>query len=327
MLEKSTFEKLYGEGLISPESMEKIRSLPAREPLNLYWEIRTILYAGVLLVTGGLGLWIYKNLESLGHLVILTGVALLGLGCFVYCFLRRAPFSWGKSWSPDGLFDYLLLLGCLLFLIFIGYWQYAYHVFGDRYGLESFIPMVLFFFCAYYFDSMGVLGLAISNLAAWVGITVTPNRLLKDNDFNSSTLIVTALLLGILLLLAGKLTQRWKIKSHFELAYTNFGLHMTFIASLAGLFHFDNQYGWWLLLLSIPTLYFYRESIRNRSFYQVLVLTLYFYCGMSYAFLRLMHQLGMSISAQIYAGCFYFIGSAIAMVYFLMDRNQKIRQL
>jgi hypothetical protein len=67
--------------------------------------------------------------------------------------------------------DYILLLGCLLLLILIAYLQFQYNVFGNRYGLATFIPMVLLFISAYYFDHIGVLTMAITNLAAWAGIT------------------------------------------------------------------------------------------------------------------------------------------------------------
>ena len=53
--------------------------------------------------------------------------------------------------------------------------------------------MVVLFFCAYFFDHIGILSLAITNLAAWVGIVVTPAEILKSNDFNSVTIIYTGL--------------------------------------------------------------------------------------------------------------------------------------
>ncbi|MBK7937893.1 MAG: hypothetical protein IPJ82_12740 [Lewinellaceae bacterium] len=80
-----------------------------------------------------------------------------------------------------------------------GYWQYQYNVFGEKYGLATFIPMVLFFGTAYSFDNRGVLSLAVTMLASWVGITVTPMELLSKNDFNSLTIINTGVFLGILL--------------------------------------------------------------------------------------------------------------------------------
>jgi hypothetical protein len=67
-----------------------------------------------------------------------------------------------------------------LFLTFVGYLQFEYNVFGNKWGLATFIPMVLLFMSAYYFDDLGVLSIAIVNLATWVGITVTPLQLLSS---------------------------------------------------------------------------------------------------------------------------------------------------
>ena len=65
-------------------------------------------------------------------------------------------------------------LAALLLLTFITYLQVQYNVFGDRFGLATFIPMIILFYCAYYFDHLGVLSMAVANLAAWMGIAVTP---------------------------------------------------------------------------------------------------------------------------------------------------------
>ncbi len=81
------------------------------------------------------------------------------------------------------------LTGCLLLLTFVGYIQFQYNVFGNRWGLAAFIPMVILFITAYYFDHLGVLIIAIANLATWIGITVTPLKILKENDFNDPHII------------------------------------------------------------------------------------------------------------------------------------------
>ena len=72
--------------------------------------------------------------------------------------------------------------------------------------------MLLLFIVAYYFDHLGVLSLAITNLAAWVGITATPTRILKHNDFNSERTIYSALVLGIVLIAVALLSVTKKVK-------------------------------------------------------------------------------------------------------------------
>jgi hypothetical protein len=120
-----------------------------------------------------------------------------------------------------------------LLLTFIGYLQYQYNVFGNRLGLAVFTPMVILFFAAYYFDHLGVLSIAITNLAAWLGITVTPAEILKDNNFNDARLIYTGIVLGAGLDVFSIVTKRKKIKEHFAFTYKNFWGAYSFY-SLAG---------------------------------------------------------------------------------------------
>src|SRR5450432_2120342 len=229
------FEKLHAEGLISNGSLERIKETHKNRLFSLHWELRTILYLGVLLLSGGLGVLVYKNIDTIGHTAILIFIAAICAGGFAYCFKTKLPFSTSRVVSPNSFFDYILLLACLSFITFIGYLQYQYHFFGNRFGLVTFIPMLVLFFSAYYFDHLGILSLAITNLCAWAGITVTPTRILQDNDFNSTTIIYTGLVLGAGLVATGVLTRQRRFKSHFAFSYTNFGMHILFISALAGM--------------------------------------------------------------------------------------------
>jgi hypothetical protein len=318
------FRKLYGEGLISANSFGKVRTVEENRHFSVHWELKALLYIGVLLLSGGLGILIYKNIDTIGHQAILAFIAAIGGGCFYYCYKRKAPFSFGKVESPDALFDYLLLLACLTLVSFIAYIQYQYAIFGDHLKLASFVPMVILFFCAYYFDHLGVLSIGITNLAAWMGIVVTPTKILKQNDFHSDILIYTGMLLGALLLIAGGIS-RWKqIKPHFRFTYINFGAHILFIACLAGLFHFQDEYLLWFLLLLGIAYYFYRLALRDRSFYFLVILTLYTYIGLAYVAGVLLFDMNSGMTS-IYLGLIFYIGSAVGMIRFLIHHNKKFK--
>lgn len=324
-MDNTLFSKLHAEGILSEESFGKIKQRQVNSLFSLHWEIKTLLYIGVLLLTGGLGILVYKNIDTIGHQFILIFIALVCIGCFYYCLKNRLPFSTERVLSPNMIFDYLLLLGCLSFVIFIGYLQYQYNAFGNRYGLASFIPMLLLFFCAYYFDHLGVLSMGITNLAAWMGITVTPLQILKENDFNSGTIIVTGLILGALLITAALFTGHKKIKKHFEFTYTNFAVHILFISALAGMFHFEEIYLLWFLFLVGIGFYFYMKAMKDRSFYLLLVTILYAYIGVSYVFIRLLDSFGGISEGILYLGLIYFIASGIGLVLFLINANKKIK--
>ena len=128
--------------------------------------------------------------------------------------------------APNAYFDYILLLGCLTLLTFITYLQVQYTAFGESYGLATFIPMVILFVCSYYFDHLGVLSLAITNLAAWMGVAVTPLKIFKANNFEDAQIIFAGLLLGTVLVLLAHLSKTRKLKEHFSFTYLNFGMNV-----------------------------------------------------------------------------------------------------
>lgn len=322
------FQQLHNEGLVTDSSVEKIKEDEAKQLFSIHWEIKTLLYLGVLLLSSGLGILIYKNIDTIGHQAILTFIAAVSVGSFYYCVKTKLPFSAAKVEAPNVYFDYALLLGCLTFVSFIAYLQFQYNVFGTRYGLATFFPMLVLFFSAYFFDHLGVLSLAITNLAAWIGITVTPSQLLRVNDFNSSTIIYSGLFLGALLIALAFVSKLKKWKHHFEFTYANFGIHVLFISCLSGMFHFDSMYLVWFLLLAALAFFSYTRSMQSKSFYFLVVTTLYTYVGISYVVIRLLESMGRSLDmGAIYLGLLYFIASGVGLVLFLISSNRKIKAL
>jgi len=317
------YENLHADGLISDESFEKIKQ--KQELFSVHWEIKTLLYLGVLLLTTGLGILIYENIDTIGHKVVLALIALICTGCFVYCFKTALPFSSGKVKSPNTSFDYILLLGSISFLTFIGYLQYEYKVFGTNYNLATLIPMLVLFFTAYYFDHLGILNMAIANLAVWMGVSVTPKQLLLNSDFDSQTIIYTYLVLGIILLTGAYLTQRLNFKKHFKFSYQHYGVHVTLISLLAGYFHFYNSpfaMLWMLALFAIAWVIF-RDAFKNHSFYFLLLVVLYSYIAVSCLVVRVM--LLAEDEGALYLTMLYFIGSAIGLIFLLINLNKRLK--
>ena len=319
------FRQLYEEGILSGDSFEKVQRHNSKKLFSVHWELKTILYLGVLLLTGGLSILVYKNIDTIGHQAILIFIALVCTGSFFYCIKNKRPFSINKVAAPSVYFDYVLLLGCLTFISFIAYLQFAYNVFGNRYGLASFFPMLLLFFSAYYFDHVGILSMGITNLAAWLGITVAPMQLLTANDFDNSIIIFTGLLLGILLMVMALFTDKKNIKKHFEFTYSNFGMHVLFVSSLAAMFRFERMYLLCFLLLMAVAWFFYRKAMRQKSFYFLLITTLYSYVAVSYVVIRLLSAIRNVDMGAIYLGFLYFIASGIGLILFLTRTNKKLK--
>ena len=116
-----------------------------------------------------------------------------------------------------------------------------------------------------------------------------------------------------------------KIKEHFDFTYANFGTHLLFISCLAAMFHFESIYLLWFLLLVGITFYFYTRAITQKSFYLLLISTLYAYIGISYVVIRLLAGINSYDIGLVYLGIFYFIGSGIGLALFLIKTNKKIK--
>ncbi len=311
-------QELETRGLITHGQTGKIISHHLLSLFSLHWELKTILYLGVLLLNAGLGWLIWLNLGHIGHGAIIAAIALVCAGSFTYAWLHRVPYSPQKTESVSPFYDYALLLSCLTFLILEGYLQYQYNIFGEKYGLATFIPMVLFFAAAYFFDHRGVLSLAITALASWVGLSVTPISLLRDNDFSGDRLIFTGLLLGFLLTAATFYLNSRNIKKHFDFTYLNFGVHILFVSCIAGLTVLEM--GWLFApFLALITAAFVMYARREQSFYFLIVAVVYAYWGLSYLIFQLE-------AFQSVLALYYFFFSCAGVIWFLV-RYKKILSL
>ncbi|MBB6127207.1 DUF2157 domain-containing protein [Mucilaginibacter lappiensis] len=321
------YKNLHAEALISDESLERLRQKEEKPVLfSVHWEIKTLLYVGVLLLTAGLGVLIYENIDSIGHQFVLLLIALICIGCFAYCQKKALPFNTEKVNSPNAYFDYILLLGSLSFVTFVGYLQFAYGVFGTNYGMATFVPMLVLFFIAYYFDHLGILNMAIANLAVWMGVSVTPKQLLADNNFNSGTIIYTYLLLSILLLTGAWLTQHFNFKKHFKFSYQHYGIHVAYITLLAGYFHYYDSGLAMVFMLGILllSLLMYRDAYKSKSFYFLLLVILYSYIAVSSLAVRVFLSMGDTAGA-VYWMLIYVIGSGIGLILLLINLNKKLK--
>ncbi len=319
-MHEQILRNLLQQELITPEDAEKIALSESKKPFSLHWELKTLLYLGVLMLNLGLGFLIYENIDTIGHAVLITLIGAASATCFWYAIRHRQPFTTGETKSPTPYYDYILLLGCLTFLIMEGYWQYQYNIFGTRYGLATFIPMVLFFGLAYWLDNRGALSLGITALATWLGITVTPQDLLRQNDFNSNSIVTTGVFLGIFLTLVPFLSERWGVKKHFSLTYLNFGVHILMICTLAGMIALDQKAIYFPLLCgSVGFFLWYARN--NGSFYFFTVPIIYGYIGFTYMIFKITES--MNLYSTFYL--LYFVLSCTGVIVFLTNYKRFIK--
>lgn len=314
-IRKKYIDALLSGGWISQEQHDKIETWQRESPFTLHWELRSILYTGVLLLTSGLGIIIYKNIDTIGHTAIILAIAAACGICFWYCCRHRLPYSNLKTEYENPWFDYVLLLGCLLFLGLEGYLQFRYEIFGTRYGLATLIPAVLFFFLAYRFDHVGILSMAITALASWAGITVSPG-LLTDGSLSESSLVHTGLILSVFLIAAGYFMKERNIKRHFTFTWYNFGFNLYFIAVLAAMFTLEIPYLYFgLLILGCGLLI--RYSIHEKSFYFLLIPVIYGYVGITWLIFQL--------SLDGILGLYYFVFSCAGVIWFFLNYKKILK--
>jgi hypothetical protein len=325
MKEPQILEKLQRDNFLSPEEYQKLSNRFSSKLFSVHWELKIILYLGVMLLSTGLGILIYLNIDTIGHTVIVSLIGLACLACFVYAYLRRKPFTWQETVSEHPFADYILLLGCLLFLTFEGYLQIQYNVFGERYGLASLIPSVLFFFIAYRFDHKGILSMAITGLAGWLGLALTPVNF-WDQNFGSNRLIHTGIFLGAVLAGVSHLIVLKNLKKHFSFTYFNFGMQLLFVCTLSALFTTEDFLKTiYFLLLAVLCFVAFRYARKEQSFYFLLMAAIYGYVGVTYLFILMMDSMNGIGDEVVFLSLLYFIFSCIGIILFFFKYKKILR--
>ena len=316
---------LEGRALLPPAQAAAIAAANARRPFSLHYELRAFLYLGITLLAGGLGVLVYRNIDTIGHEVIILVVGLLMAACFGYAARHRPAFTWGEAPKTSVGADYLLILGCLLFLVLEGYVQFRYNFFGTRYGLATALPALVFIPLAYRYDHRGVLAMGLSALAAWVGLNSAPLQLL-ENDFGNPGTRAAALGLGLLLVAVGLASEHQQRKAHFAFTYLLLGCNLALLALVTTMVKasFDNE-----VLLSLLAaagtvglcvgLYWYA---RRTGSYWFLVL------GAGYGYFAICWALGQLLvllpEEMMVASAYLFLPLSVGLVVFFFVNIRKL---
>ena len=309
------------EGLREKHILSEAQAAPllraARGQLvSIHWELRALLYGGVLLLTTGVGLFLKENQERLGPAVL---ASLIGLGaaiCLVFVFRRSPPFSWGSTPTPHIAADYVLLLGVLLIASDLAYIETQFRWLGPRWPDHLLIVSLLYLFAAYRFDSRAVLSLALTSFAAWRGVSAAL-PLAGTHGALGQAVRANALACGVLFVAAGILSARLKRKAHFEGVWVTLGLLLLFGGLLSGVFQ-DTGSDWpiWEILLFACAGVVIAVAYRLRR-------PLDFALGVLAAYLGAMRWLAEALTGAALA---FTIGvSSLALIAFLIRAQRRMR--
>jgi len=244
-------EALRGRGTLSPEQAATL-SRPARgELVSIHWELRTLLYAGVLLATSGVGLFLKENHERLGPTALATLLGLAGAICLLFVWKRSPPFSWEATKTPHIAADYVLLLGVLLLGSDLAYLETQFRWLGANWPLHLLIVSILYWLAAYRFDSRIVLSLALSTFAAWRGVSAALPFSGRGFGTGETIIRANALACGVFFIVLGYLSVRLRRKAHFEPVYVTLGLILLLGGLVSGVFESGTSGLLWLPALLV----------------------------------------------------------------------------
>jgi predicted membrane protein DUF2157 len=294
----TTLERLdqwKADGIINDQQHVLLASYVRHERFSVFVELSALLYVGVLSVIAGLT-WTFRDyLDRLGDIAILSILVILMTAAFGYCFLKTAPYSNDEVDAPTFAFDYVLYFACLVFSSTLAFVETRFAVF-QGWDTHLLIAALVFGALAYRFDNRFVLSLAMSTLAAFIGL-----RLSLFDEIRTDALRLMAIMYGGLLLGAGYLLWRQRIKPHFLDVYLQLGANVILLATASGAI--GGSYGLiYLLALVMLAALSILLGIRFRRFAFVAYGTVYGYAGISLKFLDLLRSPTLGLAYLVVTG-------------------------
>lgn len=306
-----TPKELFEKGFITEDQFKKIDLITSGQLVSVFYELRTLLYLGVMLFTTGMGILIYENIGDLGHIISIIALLILTIVCFWYTFKHATPYTHEQVKAPTPYFDYIVLLGSLLFISVQGYVQFQYGLLTNALEYSTLITATFFFFIAYRFDHLGILSLAITALASFWSLSISPQKWYSGNFFYESDLHITGIIFSIVVTGIAMFLDKKSIKKHFTFTYLNFCLLIFFVANMVGLFD-EDQYAVYLLLIYAGCAFTYYMARWKKSFLFLLYAFVAAYIGTTFLLFD-------TILSEAYVLWFYYsIASCAGFIYFII---------
>jgi predicted membrane protein DUF2157 len=240
--------RLRADSVLSGQQAAFFDRVARRLLVSVRFEIRTLLYIGVLLLTSGVGLLVKEHHQDIGPWVTAVAIGLAAAGCLFWVDRTAAPFSWGEVPPPNVAFDYVLLLGLLLFASDLAYIEVQFTLLGANWAHHLLVVGLVYLVAAYLWDSRTILGLALTTLAAWRGVSVSLASVWKSQP---DDLRENALVLGVVYVAAAALSVWLGRKAHFEAVFANAGLVLVLGALVSGALDDETAWAIWLAVLLV----------------------------------------------------------------------------
>jgi hypothetical protein len=316
---KNTPRTLLDQQLISQDEFDKIYPVVSGKVFSVFYDLQSLLYLGVMLFTTGAGILIYQNIGDMGHVISILAMSMLCGVCFWYTHKKSVPYTPLAVKSPTPYYDYILLLGSLLFVSIQGYLQFQYAILDNNLSTSTLTTALLFFFLAFRYDHVGVLSLAITSFASFWGLAVSPQKWYASNFFESANLHNVAIVFGIVMAGIALVLNRKNIKRHFTFTFFNFSFLLFFVAAVAGLFIDGEFYLVYTLLIFAGCAFAYYASKLTQSFLFLLFAFVAGYIGITFL-------LATTIFSELGIGWVYYVLlSCGGFVYFIIKYKNHFR--
>lgn len=256
-------QRLLQRKFISDNQFEAIIAYHRSDFFSVRNELLAVMYIAVLMIAWAAGVLIYENIDTIGHVILISIIAIADAVCLFICFKKSSGYQHHQTAFLSPIYDYLVLLSSLLTCSLIGYLQFQYNVFGQNFSWATLLASIVSFALAYYFDNKASLSIAITSLAAFIGITITPQAVLQNNVYLDESLTFYGFALAAILMIAAYLSDLKNVKSHFAIIYFSFAMHLVGICAIIGMFETTYMIAFFIFSAFAIVIYRYRFQIRS----------------------------------------------------------------
>jgi hypothetical protein len=179
------------EGALDAPAAARAIALESRRVFSLHGELRLAAYAGVVAITGGVGLFVKRNFERIGPLAVLGALVLAAFAAYAWAARARLATSSATRSTPTGaaadggapasnagaqparlapVAEYTLLLGALLASAALAFAETQFRLLGPLWSWHLLILAALHAVTAYAFRSSVVLAASLAALVGWFGV-------------------------------------------------------------------------------------------------------------------------------------------------------------
>ena len=224
-------ETLRDDGVLGGSTAAALLERERREVVSVYGELRLLTWGGVMLITGGVGVIVSKNLDRIGPLMVAFAIGAASAACYGWAF-------WKRTRTASLVDDYILLLASLLLSADVGYVEHQYHLLGASWQRHLLLLAVVHAVVAYVFGSRMVLSLSLTALAAWMGLERRVEAIFDSSADTAARALVFAGVVLVWRLIDERVTHNRRFTALFE----HFAANVAFGGALALTFASDTRW-------------------------------------------------------------------------------------